>query len=1209
MAGEEVVIKVGIDKSNFDKGIRDLKNVDLSASTKSVKAFGMSLEGIDSKQLPRIRYALYDVSAAAQNISTSLASFGTTIVKAGMDYESAFTSVERTSQVTGDAADKLRAQLVALTEQIPLTFQDVTGIATLGAQLGIGADSLASFANTVAKFSAVTNVTAESAAQSFGALGELLNFTAKDYENFGASIAYAGTKAVATESEILSVSTQIAGVAGAANFSGEQVVGLSTALASLRVPAEQSRGALIKTFQQINRAVADGGVDLQNFANLMGLSSEEAARLAQTDMSGFFNRFIASMQNMDTTSMTQALDALGLSDVRVTNTLTRLAENFDLVQESQANATEGYIQGSFLTESFGKKVDDLSSKIQILVNTFNNAAAAISASLLPVLSPIIDFLTNIGKGIEAIGSSDFGWILAVGVAVTALTAILFGTFSVLALTIASLFAVRTAFAGLVKDGLLPADFMLTKIIASLIGVDVTSMTTSAQIAFLTRQFEAGTIGIYQYVAGLQALQAAEAGATAGATALRVALGLTGFGLIALAIGAVGTALLGMATTTDIAASSEEDASAQAAKLNEQLDMMSSGSGGGTAGRAAKKLRLLSDYADDLSTVFSRAFEIRFSGMKSLDSITKSFRDIAEATADARREINALTADIDSLTADRALQEYFLTVAEAYGDTLRAQEIRANIGQIDADLAAKAAQLQKAQDKTNKSLTGNTNAAIENRSEILDLVQSYQEHIKTLAASGLKEDELRAKTAQLKEDFIAQAQQLGYNTDELGLYTIAFDDVAKAIDAVPRNVDIEFNGDPILTAIEEFAAKANEALNGIGGAGGGGGIAPTGFDFSALDTPVKKATDTAGGDWWNDMWAGWNGMWGDITKNWNSFWGDAGKNWNGMWGDFAAGWNGMWGDFAAGWNGMWTDFGNGVAEALKPVWDVLTFPARLGEALAKDLNLPQVWANMITGFNNTMEMLVPGWGDFWTKAGAFITATWDGVVGGFNKAVDIIATTWNGFWNVAGAIIEARWNEMVDGFFSRFNDIVAGWNSFWGGVGSSLASIWTTFQNGFSSAIGFIESTWTTLWDRLGNYISTSIDKAMSSFQKAMPATFEVLKPIINWAFGKNYYDGGYTGAGGKYQPAGVVHKGEYVVPKEQVNQSTGLPYFMSQMPKFYSGGSTTSAASGSSNVVALSAGSIQAIAHAVQPMLFLDGQKISDASSAAYSNNTKVGAF
>lgn len=41
---------------------------------------------------------------------------------------------------------------------------------------------------------------------------------------------------------------------------------------------------------------------------------------------------------------------------------------------------------------------------------------------------------------------------------------------------------------------------------------------------------------------------------------------------------------------------------------------------------------------------------------------------------------------------------------------------------------------------------------------------------------------------------------------------------------------------------------------------------------------------------------------------------------------------------------------------------------------------------------------------------------------------------------------------------------------------------------------------------------------------------------------KNYYDGGYTGRGGKYEAAGTVHAGEYVNPARDVNQSTGRPY-------------------------------------------------------------------
>lgn len=40
------------------------------------------------------------------------------------------------------------------------------------------------------------------------------------------------------------------------------------------------------------------------------------------------------------------------------------------------------------------------------------------------------------------------------------------------------------------------------------------------------------------------------------------------------------------------------------------------------------------------------------------------------------------------------------------------------------------------------------------------------------------------------------------------------------------------------------------------------------------------------------------------------------------------------------------------------------------------------------------------------------------------------------------------------------------------------------------------------------------------------------------AGGWNFAEGGYTGDGGKYEPAGIVHKGEWVVPQEQVHAGT-----------------------------------------------------------------------
>jgi hypothetical protein len=48
------------------------------------------------------------------------------------------------------------------------------------------------------------------------------------------------------------------------------------------------------------------------------------------------------------------------------------------------------------------------------------------------------------------------------------------------------------------------------------------------------------------------------------------------------------------------------------------------------------------------------------------------------------------------------------------------------------------------------------------------------------------------------------------------------------------------------------------------------------------------------------------------------------------------------------------------------------------------------------------------------------------------------------------------------------------------------------------------------------------------------------------AFSGGFATGGYTGAGGKYQPAGVVHRGEFVIPADVVAKH-GPGYFYSMM--------------------------------------------------------------
>ena len=260
-----------------------------------------------------------------------------------------------------------------------------------------------------------------------------------------------------------------------------------------------------------------------------------------------------------------------------------------------------------------------------------------------------------------------------------------------------------------------------------------------------------------------------------------------------------------------------------------------GRGGGGRGkspakRAAKdvkelkeELYTLKDYASDLSEIWSRAFDIRFSGQKTIDSVTTSMRDMANRfeeaenrVKDLKLQLQTLRGDLKGLESELSKQQYFLSVALEYGDTKRAEQIQARIVQLQAELAGKqkevadtSKELKSAQDDTSRSLTGNSDAAIKNRSDLMDLVKQYQDHIKALAESGMSSKDLQKETEKLRQDFIKQATQMGFNRQELKKYEQGFKDMKVAIDNVPRNITVKANTNPAMQAVNEWIAKVNK----------------------------------------------------------------------------------------------------------------------------------------------------------------------------------------------------------------------------------------------------------------------------------------------------------------------------------------------------------------------------------------------------------------
>lgn len=814
---------------------------------------GEANKGLES-QLIRARYALYDVatSYAAVAAATLGAVTATTLLSAR--YETAFTEIERTTlDSAGNVSanvDMLREQFLDLSEVIPLTFDELTKIGSLGAQLGIAEQDLVSFTTTVAQFSKLSGVSAEQTALAFGRIGELLNVSASEYVNLGSAIAANAVSAASTEAQIISLTREISAGAAGAGLAVDEVIGLASALASLGVAPERARGALSTYYGTLNRAVAEGGQALQDFATITGFTAEQLDNLVRSGEGGqVLQAFIQGLNQLDNVSTTQALDRLGLAQLRVSDTFVRLGQNVDFVNEQFAIAENAYASGTFLGDAYSVVLDDVASQFQLLLNSIQRFLATAGLPFLEFLRVALPLAADFFSALSEFGQTQLGQGLFtfLGVAGT-LVGVLAALRGVAALSAASLFAMATASQVLGGTGVLAT---LRGMSASLTGVTGAAAGATGAVTGLN-----GAIGLLARSLGVFAAVGAafigmgdiffnggrginealrtnmnafdiwatsvlqSMGATREQTAnvldqirrdVEVAAGAILAGPLGGIIQFFNTGGFGGQRTDGGPRNGRRGGGGSFAEplpdlvfpdatestwpdLTEQVQDYS-----GAVGGAGRQVRTLVDYANDLRSVFGRAFDIRFGSQLAMDEVADSWEALGERIRDARIEIQ-------QLTADRSIKEYFLSVAEAYGDELRAGVLRGEIAELNERIA-------DTQADASTELQGSSQAAQQNRRVITGLLSNYQDYITALAESGADQATLNAAIARSRQEFLAQAQALGFSNAQLQPFVATFDDLATTVARVPRNITVTANTNPAIQALNEFVARAKSAVGG------------------------------------------------------------------------------------------------------------------------------------------------------------------------------------------------------------------------------------------------------------------------------------------------------------------------------------------------------------------------------------------------------------
>lgn len=476
MADNELYWKLILDDKDFNKSVdravlkvKGLGNVNIGASKnvmsqiaagaseaeKNVGRLSKLWTILGENDMPSLRYALYDVSNNLRNIAAISTALAVTPLGFSIKYEREFANVIRTNQLVNDSTDDttkaIRDNLLQIAQTTPISWEDVTNIATLAGQLGIAQGYITEFTETVAKFAATTDLTVEGAATAFGRLDQLIAGVDGNFQGLGSAILAVGVDSVATESQIVNVSTQIASMANLAKITAPEIIGLSGALASLGIRPELARGTVTRLFSNIGKSAAEGGFNVAEFGRLTGRTAEQFVADWDTKPGAVLQDFFDGI-NKEGPEAERTLRQLGITSVRDIPAILRLAQNSDEVRRLIGLSSEEYLRAGIVSEQYGVISQTTGEQLKRLTQNFATLQATIGDSVGP-LSGFVQFLNNVVQGLNNLAGTGLGQALSgVAIAFSLLVAGVASLGSVLVGAIAGSIALRFAVDQLNKTG-------------------------------------------------------------------------------------------------------------------------------------------------------------------------------------------------------------------------------------------------------------------------------------------------------------------------------------------------------------------------------------------------------------------------------------------------------------------------------------------------------------------------------------------------------------------------------------------------------------------------------------------------------------------------------------------------------------------------------------------------------------------------------------
>lgn len=365
------------------------------------------------------------IEEAGKKMSAFSVATGTALLasaKSAIDFEDAFTGVEKTVDGTEEQMSELKQGIRNMAKEIPATTTEISAVAEAAGQLGIKTEDILGFTKVMIDLGNSTNLSAEGAASSLAKFANITNMSAKDYSKLGSTIVALGNNFATTEADIVEMATRLAATGDLAGLSQSQILSLATAMSSVGIEAEAGGSAMSKLLKQIQVAVETGSSDLEDFAKVAGMSSSEFKKAFEKDAVGALSAFIGGLNNTQRNgkSAIAILDDMGLTEVRLSNTILSLANSSDIMNKAVKLGNESWEDNTALINEANKRYGTLKSQTAMAINKIKDCALTLGNKLMPSILNLVNGIENLTNWFSNLSEEQVDWILKIGLAVTAI---------------------------------------------------------------------------------------------------------------------------------------------------------------------------------------------------------------------------------------------------------------------------------------------------------------------------------------------------------------------------------------------------------------------------------------------------------------------------------------------------------------------------------------------------------------------------------------------------------------------------------------------------------------------------------------------------------------------------------------------------------------------------------------------------------------------